>query len=249
VQVRTLPNLPNGMLDPVQVEGAIRDASNPHYPLTRAICLENTHNRCGGTVLSVGEMAQIKAIAERHGLYVHLDGARIFNAAIALGVPARDIAAQVDTVQICLSKGLAAPVGSLVLGSAEFIRQARRSRKVVGGGMRQAGIMAAAGILALEQMVDRMADDHANARTLAEGLASIPGLALDLSTVQTNIVRFTVTRAGLTAPELSLRLLAEGVLINAADARSLRAVTHYGIEAADIARALSVVQRVLGPAA
>ena len=239
-----VPNLPSGMLDPRVVEGAIR-GDNIHFPRTRLIALENTHNRCGGAVLSVAQMAQIKAVADRYGLATHLDGARIFNAAVALGVPVSQIAAQVDTVQFCFSKGLAAPVGSAICGPADFIAEARRNRKMVGGGLRQAGVLAAAAIVAMEQMVDRLADDHQNARHLAAGLAEIDGLETDPVLVHTNIVMIHVKRPGLEAQTISERLAAEGVLINPMDPLRLRAVTHYGIEAGDIDVALQATQKVM----
>ena len=240
----TVPNLPNGSLDPQVVEGAIR-GSNVHFPRTRVIALENTHNRCGGTVLSVDQMAAIKAVADRYGLVTHLDGARIFNAAVALGVPVSDIAAQVDTVQFCFSKGLAAPVGSAIVGPADFIAEARRNRKMVGGGLRQAGVLAAAAIVAMEEMVDRLAEDHENVRRLAAELADIDGLSTTPDTVQTNIAMIHVTRPGLSAEAVSARLADEGVLINPMDPGRLRAVTHYGIEADDIDTTLYAFQKVM----
>ena len=243
--VHTVPNRPDGMIDPADVEGAIRAPGNVHFPRTSVICLENTHNRCGGAVLSVAQMAEIKGVAERHGLPVHLDGARIWNAAVALGVSPREIADQVDTVQTCFSKGLAAPVGSAIVGSRAFIAEARRNRKIVGGGMRQAGVLAAAALVALEEMVDRLAEDHDNARTFAEGLAQIPGYDVDLASVQSNIIRFGLTRTDVTAPRVAAALTAEGVKVNASDAAHIRAVTHYGIERGDIEHALAVAARVI----
>ena len=244
VHVHTVPNLPNGMLDPVDVEKAIR-ADNIHFPRTRLICVENTHNRCGGRVLSPAQMATIKEVAERHGLSVHLDGARIFNASVALGIAAKEIAAQADSVQFCLSKGLSAPVGSAICGSIDFIKEARRNRKVVGGGMRQAGVIAAAAIVALEQMVDRLAEDHQNARILAEGIAQIRGLAIDLESVESNLVYFDLTDPTVDAGHLVQALAAEGVKLNPADGTRFRAVTHYGIERKDIDAALAAFRRAM----
>mgnify|MGYP005838320863 CR=1 FL=1 len=245
VHVRIVPNLPNGLMDPAAVEAAVRDPSNPHFPRSRAICLENTHNRCGGTVQTPAEMAQIKQVAERRGLVVHLDGARIFNAAVALGIEAKEIAAQTDSVTFCFSKGLSCPVGSIICGSEEFIWQARRNRKVVGGAMRQAGVIAAAGIVALEQMVDRLAEDHENARLLAHGLANVAGLAIDQALVQTNMVMIDVIKPGVTAKDVSAALLTEGIKINATGPQRLRAVTHYGIVRQDIDRALFAFDKVM----
>jgi threonine aldolase len=247
IHVHTVPNQPNGMLDLADVEQAIR-TDNIHFPRTRVITIENTHNRCGGAVLSVEQMASIKALAQRHGLMVHLDGARIFNAAVALGVPVGDLAAQVDTVQFCISKGLSAPVGSLIAGPAAFIAEARRTRKIVGGGMRQAGVLAAAGIVALEQMVERLAEDHANARRLAEGLADIPGIAIEPEAVQSNIVFFGVSEGRMALAELGAALAQEGVLFSQTEPTRFRAVTHYGITAEDIEATLATVARALARA-
>ncbi|MBC7254780.1 MAG: low-specificity L-threonine aldolase [Chloroflexi bacterium] len=249
IHVHTVPNTPNGGMDLAEVEAAIRPPNNIHFPRTKVICLENTHNRCGGAAVPLEHMAAVRAIADRHHLAIHLDGARIFNAAIALGVPASAIAAYADSVQFCLSKGLAAPVGSLICGSKAFIEEARRTRKMVGGGMRQAGIIAAAGIVALEQMVDRLAEDHANAKRLAEGLANIPGIVVDPASVRTNIVMFGLKNPRLSLAELSARFAAEGVKINPMTATQFRAVTHYGIEREDIEVALAVIQRVMAEAA
>ena len=244
IHVHTVPNLPSGMLDPVDVEEAVR-GSNIHYPRSKVICLENTHNRCGGTVLSVEQMATIKGIAERHGLAVHLDGARIFNAAVALGIEAKEIAAEADSVQFCFSKGLAAPVGSAICGSADFIKEALRNRKIVGGGMRQAGVIAAAAIVALEEMVDRLLEDHENARILAEGLAEIDGFELDPASVQTNIVIFGLSAPSIQVDDVVRELAAEGVKLNAIDKGHFRAVTHYGIVRGDIDAALAASRKVM----
>jgi len=246
IHPRTVPNQPDGTLDLGDVKAAIRDPQNEHYPRTRLICLENTHNRCGGAVLTPEYTRAVCQLAQRHGLAVHLDGARVFNAAVALGVDVKELVEDVDSVQFCLSKGLSAPVGSVICGDEEFIHEARRNRKIVGGGMRQAGVIAAAGIVALEQMVDRLADDHVNAHCLAEGLAETPGLAINLDGVQTNIVIFELTSERLTPAELQARLGERGVKLLAIEGRRLRAVTHYGIEAEDIELALAVFQEVMG---
>jgi len=245
IHVHTVPNLPNGMMEPNQVEWAVR-GPNVHFPRTRLLCLENTHNRCGGAVLNLQQMESLTSIAHRHNIPVHLDGARIFNAAIALGVPARDIAAQADSVQFCFSKGLASPVGSAICGSKAFIAEARRMRKMLGGGMRQAGVLAAAAIVALEQMVDRLAEDHLNARSLAEGMMNIKGLQVDLRTVQSNMVMFTLADRSLAQDQVLASLAAEGLQVSSMDALHLRAVTHYGITSADIKAALDIMNRVLG---
>jgi len=248
IHVHTVPNLPNGMLDPADVETAVRP-DNVHYPRSRVVVLENTHNRCGGAVLSAAQMHEVLAVARAHGLRAHLDGARIFNAAVALGVRPSTLAAEFDSVSFCLSKGLACPVGSLICGSQAFIAEARRNRKAVGGGMRQAGVLAAAGIVALEEMVERLAEDHMHARLLGEAIADIPGLAIDPATVMSNIVIYDVATPKIAPAELSARLRAEGVLINPIEGRKMRAVTHYGIERADVEQAIGALQRVMNEAA
>jgi threonine aldolase len=245
LHVRTVPNQPDGSLDPQDVEEAIRGA-NIHYPRTRLICLENTHNLCGGTVLSPAQTDTIGDLAAKHGLAVYLDGARIFNAAIFLGVDPRELTRSVNTVSFCLSKGLSAPVGSVICGERDFIREARRYRKMVGGGMRQAGILAAAAIVALEQMVDRLADDHRHAARLAEGIAQIDGLRVDLERVQTNIIIFEMTDRRMTPAQFVARLDEEGVKLLSRGGGFFRAVTHYGIAEEDIDQALAVMRRVMG---
>jgi len=225
-----------GFLSPGQVAGAIRP-SNVHIPVTGLVCVENTHNRHGGTVCTPEDIAALAAVAHRAGVPVHLDGARLFNAAVALGRPARDFAAPADSVTFCVSKGLGAPVGSVVCGTRDFIARARRVRKMVGGGMRQVGVLAAAGIVALEHMVDRLAEDHANARRLAEGLAALPKLRVDVARVQTNIVIFAVDRPG-GAAELVAGAAARKIKIHAIGPASIRCVTHKDVDDADIERAL-----------
>ncbi|HON90014.1 MAG TPA: low-specificity L-threonine aldolase [Sedimentisphaerales bacterium] len=247
VHPHTIPNQPDGTLRLEDVENAIRP-DNVHFPRTKLICLENTHNRCNGAPLTPQYMAAVAALARRHRLNVHLDGARLFNAAVALGVDVKELAAPVDSLSICLSKGLAAPVGSVVCGPQAFIAEARRVRKVLGGGMRQAGVLAAAGIVALETMVDRLQEDHDNAKRLAEGIARIEGLAIDLSKVYTDIVYFDVGGVGLTADTLIKRLKERGVRMLSVGPRRIRAVTHYGISAADIDRTITVLQEVTRPA-
>jgi threonine aldolase len=239
-----LPNQPDGTLRLEDIEAAIRP-DNVHFPRSRLICLENTHNRCGGVPLTPEYTDAVGALARRYGLKVHLDGARIFNAATALGVDVRQLTHSADSVMFCLSKGLSAPVGSLLCGTKDFITAARRARKVVGGGMRQAGVIAAAGIVALEQMVERLAEDHAHAKRLAEGLADIPGLIIDPARVQTNIVIFEVADGRLTPQELQARLAQEGVKVSYMGGKLLRAVTHYGIEIEDIDAALETIRRVM----
>lgn len=243
LHMRPLPN-DGGYLKPEAVEAAIR-GPNIHFPRTGLVCLENTHNRCGGAVLTPAQTTALAAVAHRHGIPLHLDGARIFNAAIYLGLPARELAAEAASVCFCLSKGLSAPVGSLLCGSRAFIERARHYRKMLGGGMRQVGIIAAAGIVALEQMVDRLAEDHFHARILAEGLSSQRGIGLDPSRVQTNIIIFELKHPRLTPADFVANLAREGVLAGNIGGGRIRMVTHYGIERRDIEEALAAVARVV----
>jgi threonine aldolase len=240
IHPHTVPNQHDGTLRLEDIRAAIRP-DNVHFPRTRLVCLENTQNRCGGAVLSVEYTQAVAALAHEHDLAIHLDGARIFNAAVALGVDVKALTQAVDSVSICLSKGLAAPVGSVICGSKRFIDEARRTRKILGGGMRQAGIIAAAGIVALETMVDRIRHDHDNAARLAQGIAGLNGLEVDLAGVQTNIVYFDVVRAGLSAETLVTRLAGKGVRMLCSGPGRVRAVTHYGIERNDIDEALSAL--------
>ena len=245
VKVRAVPNRWDGSMDPAQVREVIRDRTDVHCPYTRLICLENTQNRCGGVVLDVAYMRVIHDLAREADCAVHLDGARIFNAAMALGVTVAEVAENADSVMFCASKGLGAPVGSLLCGSRAFINRALRWRKMVGGGMRQAGIIAAGALYALDQMVNRLAEDHRLARVLAEGLAEIPGVSIDLRTVQTNIVIFGVAKSGHTAAEVAQSLDASGVLCEALGPDIVRFVTHYGIEQAQAEEALARTALVL----
>jgi threonine aldolase len=231
-----------GFLSPAQVREALRPA-NIHVPPTGLVCIENTHNRHGGTCCTPEEIGAVAAVAHERGVPVHLDGARIFNAAVALGRPARDFARDVDSVTFCVSKGLSAPVGSLICGSADFIAGARRVRKMLGGGMRQAGIIAAAGIVALERMVDRLAEDHVNAHTLAEGLATLPRISIDLASVQTNIVILRIDRPG-GADELVAGCAARKVKLHAMSPTFIRCVTHKDVDADDIGRTLDAFKEI-----
>ncbi|HIQ00667.1 MAG TPA: low-specificity L-threonine aldolase [Anaerolineales bacterium] len=240
---RPVPNQPDGTLRLTDIEEAIRE-DNVHFPRTRLVCLENTHNMCNGTPLTPEYTAQVARLAHARGLRVHLDGARIFNAAAALGVDVRELVQEVDSVMFCLSKGLCAPVGSLLCGDTDFIAGARRARKVVGGGMRQAGVLAAAGIVALERMTDRLAEDHARARRLAEGLAQISGV--EVAPVSTNILYFSITdEVGRTPEELVDGLMERGVLLLGRENGRFRAVTHYWITDEDIDRVLRAMEEVL----
>ncbi len=232
-----------GILSANDIRRVIRP-HDVHAPDTSLICLENTHNRAGGTCYPPETLAAIAKLARHHNIPVHMDGARLFNAAVAMNMTAAEIAASVDTVQFCLSKGLGAPVGSLLTGSRNFIEKARRYRKMLGGGMRQAGIIAAAGIVALTQMVDRLADDHDHARILGEGLANL-GLGVDLSALQTNIVIFDVIPAGKSVQSFASELQAQGVKVNIFGESTIRMVTHYGIQKDDIDYALTTAAKIV----
>jgi len=242
--LRTVRNDEKGRLDLQQVEATVRH-NDVHFPRTRAVCVENTHNRCGGTVLSEADLAAVRALADKHGLAVHLDGARLFNAAIALGVPAARLAQYADSVAFSLCKGLGCPIGSVLCGSRAFIAEARRYRKMLGGGMRQAGIIAAAGVYALENMVDRLAEDQVNAKALAEGIAAIPGIEL-APPPETNLVFFTAQ--GWDLRELVRRLEEAGVRCLDEGGR-LRMVTHFGIEQADVEEAAAHLRAVMAAGA
>jgi threonine aldolase len=241
--VQTLPvKTQRGFLTPEQVREHIRP-NNIHIPMTGLVCLENTHNRHGGTCCTPEEIEAVAAAAHAAGVPVHLDGARIFNAAVALKRPVGDFARPVDSITFCLSKGLGAPVGSLVCGSRELITRARRVRKMLGGGMRQVGVLAAAGIVALESMVDRLAEDHANCRRLAEGVSRLPHVRLDLATVQTNIIIFRIEKDG-GAAELVTGCLARKVKIHQTGPASIRCVTHKDVDGDDIERALEAFREI-----
>jgi threonine aldolase len=244
IQPHPILNQRDGTLRLDDIRRAIRP-ENIHYPRTRLIALENTHMLANGAPLPPEYLKQVRAVADEHGLKIHTDGARIFNAAVALHVPVAELAHDSDSVEFCLSKGLSAPVGSLLVGREEFIAEARRHRKMVGGGWRQAGVIAAAGIVAMETMVDRLTQDHVNAKYLAENLADLPGIVLDPETVKTNMVLFELEPNGLDAYELAARVKREDVLIQARGKYALRAVTHYGIERADVERALNSIKRAL----
>ncbi len=240
-----VPNQPDGTMVLEDLESAIR-GDNIHFPRTRLICLESTHNRCSGSPLALKYIKSIADLAQQNHLQIHLDGARIFNAAIALGIDVEEITHHMDSVIFCLSKGLAAPIGSLVCGPGDFIAEARRIRKSLGGGMRQTGVIAAAGLVALEEMVDRLADDHENARILAQGIEQIAGLEIDdESRVRTNILYFDLDKDRMDPEEFIIRLEGKGVRILRTGPARFRMVTHYGIEREDIEIALGGLEEVM----
>ncbi len=233
-----------GRITPQGLADAVRPG-NIHFPSPSLLCLENTHNRGGGTVSTPSEMHEVIALARQLGLRIHLDGARIFNAALAAGVRVSALAEGCDSVMFCLSKGLGAPVGSLLAGSREFINSARKWRKMVGGGMRQSGVIAAAGLVALETMTERLAEDHANAKFLAAGLANIPKLTLDADLVQTNIVVVELGQELGGADDFLTRLKAEGVLATNFGPHSVRFVTHKDVNRQGVDYALQVIARMV----
>jgi threonine aldolase len=240
-----LPNQPDGSLLLDDIENAVRP-DDPHDPITRLICLENTHNRCGGTYQTPDYIKKVCSFAHARGLSVHLDGARIFNAAAAQQIKAKELAASVDSVTFCLSKGLCAPVGSVLCGSKEYIRKALRLRKMVGGGMRQAGILAAAGIVALETMVARLSEDHARARDLSRGLRQIPGIILDQELPATNMVFLSLGReVNLKAGEITDKLKSLGILVGDTGPRSFRLVLHYWITDAGVEQTVAAFRKVI----
>jgi threonine aldolase len=241
---RPLPNLPDGTLDLEEVARAVRP-DDPHHPVSRLICLENSHNYCSGAPLDGAYMESVRRVADAHGLAVHVDGARLFNTSTALGCPPTDLTRHADTVSACLSKGLAAPAGSLVAGPRGFVAGARRARKLLGGGMRQAGVLAAAGIVALDTMIGRLAEDHGRARRLAEGLAELPGIVLDPARIRTNIVVFEVDHPRVSAQAFETALEARGVLLRARDGRRVRAVTHYEVADEAVERTIAIAADVL----
>jgi len=245
IHPRTVPNEPDGRLGLKSLEAAVR-MDNIHFPRSRLVVLENTHNRCDGSPLDLTYMDAVADVAAEHGLKVHVDGARIFNAAASLGADAWRLVSRADSVSFCLSKGLAAPAGSMVCGSRDFIAEARRPRKLLGGGMRQAGILAAAGIVALNEMIGRLTEDHARARMLAEGLRGVAGLSVDPSRVKTNILYINITRGNLSATALSQQLGVEGVKMLPTGQKQLRAVTHYHITDENIAATLRTFEKIVG---
>lgn len=245
VHSRQLPNQADGTILLEDIQAAIRP-NDVHQPPTRLIALENTHNRCGGVALSPAYGWAVRAVADQHGIFLHLDGARIFNAAVAQGVSAKELAGPFDSVTFCLSKGLCAPVGAVIVGSISFINQARRIRKQLGGGMRQAGILAAAGIVALETMIDRLADDHTRAKKLANELALIPSIVLDPGTPYTNMIFLSLSpEFPHTAQWVAAKLKERGVLVGVVGERRFRLVTHYWIEDKDVVEAAHRFKEVM----
>lgn len=230
-----------GSLDAEEVKAAIRP-QNIHFPKPTLICLENTHNRHGGTIIRPDQIKAVSEVAQDYNLKLYLDGARIFNAAVALDVSAKELTKHVDNLMFCLSKGLCCPVGSLLVGTHDFIRRAREMRKVLGGGMRQAGIIAAPGIVALESMIDRLKEDHLNARRLAEGIAKIDKIKVNLDWVQTNMVYFNIEDLGIKADFFISKLIQEDILALALTDKEIRMVTHKNIEKKDVEKIIGIIE-------
>ena len=239
ISLRQVANQKDGTLDIAQVEAAIRPTSE-RFPTTSLVSIENTHNRCNGAVLTTEYTQKISDMSHRNGANVHLDGARIFNASVALGVDVKDLVAPVDSLTFCFSKGLSCPAGSIICGDSEFIRRARHIRNALGGGMRQVGILAAAAIVALNDMVDRLAEDHSNACRLAYGLANVSGISIDPEDISTNIVYFGIEHGSV--PEFLQKLKDRGVLAQHPYGSNVRMVTHYGISQEDIDYTLDMVK-------
>ena len=231
-----------GTIDPIEFETAIRP-SNAHFAKPTLLCIENTHNLWGGAVIHPKSIKALAEVARNHDIAVHCDGARIFNAAVALNRDVKDLVSDCDSITFCLSKGLSAPVGAVLVGNEEFIDQARRNRKLIGGGMRQAGIIAAPGIVALEKLVDRLREDHENAQVLYEGLSALD--VFDILPVETNLIRMDVQRLGINAPELSSLLKAKGILANSTGQTGIRFVTYRGITREDIEFALEQIENIM----
>ncbi|MDA0269652.1 MAG: GntG family PLP-dependent aldolase [Chloroflexi bacterium] len=239
IPVRAARNDERGRIDPAEVRSLIRDS----WPKTSVVCLENTHNRCGGAALTASEMRSVADVAHERGLSVHVDGARIFNAAAALETTAAALVAEADTVSFCFSKGLGAPVGSVITGPREFIDRARHNRRLLGGAMRQSGMIASAALYALEHNVERLAEDHANARRLADAIATMPHVRMDPAGTDTNIVFFTLE--GVDGAEFRRRLAEEGVLCTGTSVQRVRMVCHMDVTAAQIEAAIPRIRAVL----
>jgi threonine aldolase len=245
VHPHTIPNQPDGTLSIEDIRHAVRE-DDPHFPKSKLLILENTQNKCGGMSISREYMLEASTAAHEAGLAVHLDGARIFNAAVDQGMQAVDLVDMVDSVTFCLSKGLCAPVGSVLCGSQPFIEAANRIRKQLGGGMRQAGVLAAAGIVALEDMIDRLVEDHEHARALGEGLSEIPGILLDKGSPNTNMVYIELEPAlGMGAESCAKKLQAKGILVGTTGLRHFRLVCHYWIRDEDISVIVNAFRDVL----
>jgi threonine aldolase len=241
-----IPNQPDGTMDLDTIHSAIR-MDDPHFPISRLVAIENTHNRCGGVSLTVEYTQSVADLAHENGLKFHIDGARIFNAAVELGVDVRELTSPVDSVTFCISKALSAPVGSVLCGSNDFIHKAHRERKKLGGGMRQAGILAAAGIVALEHMVDRLSEDHRRAKVLAKGIAGIQGIELDLDLQHTNMVYFNLSdKLPMTTEVFLDETRKNNLLFGWVGGRRFRMVTHYWVDDFAVQKSIEIISQVIG---
>jgi threonine aldolase len=233
-----------GAIDPTDLEAAIRP-KNVHFPEPSLVCIENTHNRYGGAIIRPDQIKALGDTAKAHNLNLYMDGARIFNAAIGLGIDVKEFTKHVDNLMFCLSKGLSCPIGSLIVGNQDFIEEARRNRKLLGGGMRQAGIIAAPGIVALEKMIDRLKEDHENARYLARELTKLEGIRINLDTVQTNMVTFELDPEKTNDDAFLKHLKEKGVLALAQSKNKIRIVTHYGIRREHVEKTAGAIAQIL----
>jgi threonine aldolase len=240
----TIPNHEDGTLDLDDIRNAIR-GNDDHWPRTRMVCLENTHNRCHGAALTPAYTASVAEIAQEHGLFFYLDGARIFNAAVALKKDVKEFTRHVDAISFCLSKGLSAPIGSIMCGTKEFIHEARRARKMLGGGMRQVGVIAAPGIIALDQMIERLEEDHQTARILADGIVEIPALRIERDRVCTNIIYFELADDAIDPDTFLVQVADHGVKMCKTGNRRFRMVTHHGITKSDAHATVSILHNVI----
>ncbi|KAB2329066.1 low-specificity L-threonine aldolase [Cytobacillus depressus] len=243
VQARTIKGI-NGQMPIAEIEQSIRDHTNIHFPRTGLICLENTHALSGGRILPLSYMEEVYRLSRQHSIPIHLDGARLFNAAIGLGVHPKEIAKYTDTVQFCLSKGLSAPMGSMLVGPKETIEKARKWRKMLGGGTRQVGIVGAAGIVALEEMIDRLEEDHLHAKALAQGLSRIDGIEIDVDAVESNIIMLSIDGLGMSSEEFINQLNQFGILVTSASLNRIRLVTHREITGEHVDRTVEAIKEI-----
>ena len=239
-----LVNGKRGCMTKEQVEGKIRDLGNPHYPVTSLVVVENTHNRWGGAVIPIDEIKRIRKLSDERGFKMHMDGARLLNAQVASGISAGEFAKYFDTVTICFSKGLGAPMGSMIAADSNTIDRVRRARKMIGGGQRQVGIAAAAALYAIQNNIDRLSDDHDNAKRLAKALSALPGVDVNPDEVDTNIVYFDVTKSPMNAIDVMIKMAEQGVLMLPMDENRVRAVMHLGVDSHDIDKAIEAFSEV-----